>query len=83
MKWTLGIQAEKSYYPNITCRACCHCARLGTLRYVKHSRSKTTLFKQGATNNFITSHPSCQMTRGAGTENSHANRLQQKTDEAG
>ena len=57
--------------------------RLGTLRCVKHSRSKTTLFKQGATNNFITSHPSCQMTRGAGTENSHANRLQQKTDEAG
>jgi hypothetical protein len=62
---------------------CCHCARLGTLRYVKHSRSKTTLFKQGATNNFITSHPSCQMTRGAGRENSHANRLQEKTDEAG
>src|SRR6516164_1123596 len=59
------------------------CARLGTLRDIKHSRSKTTLFKQGATNNFITSHPSCQMTRGAGTENSQANRPQQKTDEAG
>jgi len=31
MKWTLGIQAKKSYYPNITCRACCHCARPGQL----------------------------------------------------